>query len=165
MCVPNQTGGGGVPLNKRVYGENVATEMVEFPHWYCKAFAKYAGNERAMKFDQHMLLAAVAPRALLVEGYNARWFDPKGEYLACRAASPVWEFLGRKGMPGGDRPKQFDTSSIGPDFGYVWRGGRHGLQGVDWNWMLDFADRALKATSAQSQNLKIPKSKNDIIRP
>ena len=143
VCVANQTGGGGVPLNKRVYGENVATEMESFPHWYCRAFAKYATNERAMKFDQHLLLAAVAPRALLVEGYNSQWFDPKGEYLACRAASPVWEFLGRKGMPGDGRPEPFDTSAVGPDLGYVWRGGRHGIHGVDWLWMLDFADRAL----------------------
>ncbi len=34
VCVPNQTGGGGVPLAKRYFGENVATEVSMFPHWY-----------------------------------------------------------------------------------------------------------------------------------
>ena len=140
VCVPNQTGGGGAPLSKRVFGENVATEMVEFPHWYCRAYAKYAGNERAMPFDQHLLLAAVAPRGLLVEGYNSNWFDPKGEYLACQAASPAWEFLGAGRLPGEKFPDEYSTAAIGPRLGYVRRGGRHGMSGHDWKWALDFAD-------------------------
>ena len=40
-CVPNQTGGGGCPLAKRDWGENVATEMRSFRHWYCPAYKKY----------------------------------------------------------------------------------------------------------------------------
>ena len=144
VCVPCQTGGGGCPLAKRDYGENVSTEMKSFPHWYCKAYGKYVDNEQAMAFDQHLLLASIAPRALLVEGFNARWFDTKGEYLACRAASPVWEFLGKKGLPAGEFPASYDTSLIGPSLGYVRRGGAHGISGSDWQWMLDFADAALK---------------------
>ena len=146
VCVPNQTGGGGAPLAKRDYGENVGTEMAMFPHWYCPAYAKYAGNERAMRFDQHLLLAAVAPRALLVEGFNEPWFDTKGEYLACRAASPAWEMLGHPGLPPGDFPDEFSTALVGPRLGYIRRGGAHGLSGLDWHWLLDFASRALAPT-------------------
>ena len=140
VCVANQTGGGGCPLAKRDFGENVSTEMRMFPHWYCKAYAKYIDNEQAMKFDQHLLLAAVAPRALLVQGFDEGWFDTKGEYLAAKAASPAWEFLGKKGLPAGDFPAEFDTSLIGTSLGYVRRGGEHGISGYDWVWMLDFAD-------------------------
>jgi len=143
VCVPNQTGGGGVPLAKRNFGENVSTEMASFPHWYCKAYAKYIDNEQAMKFDQHLLVAAIAPRSLLVQGFNARWFDAKGEWLSCRAASPAWEFLGKEGLPKGDFPENYDLSRIGSSFGYVRRGGQHGLSGYDWLWTLDFADKAL----------------------
>ena len=143
VCVPNQTGGGGVPLAKRDFGENVSTEMASFPHWYCKAYAKYIDNEQSMKFDQHLLVAAIAPRALLVEGFNQGWFDAKGEWLSCRAASPVWEFLGKEGLPKGDFPENYDRSRIGASLGYVRRGGQHGLSGYDWLWMLDFADKAL----------------------
>ena len=142
VCVPNQTGGGGVPLAKRDYGENVSTEMNMFHHWYCKAYNKYVDNEQAMKFDQHLLVAAIAPRALLVEGFNQGWFDAKGEWLSCRAASQVWEFLGKEGLPKGDFPDNYDRSRIGSTFGYVRRGGQHGLSGYDWLWMLDFADKA-----------------------
>ncbi len=141
VCVPNQTGGGGVPLAKRDFGENVSTEMAMFPHWYCRAYAKYIDNEQAMKFDQHLLVAAIAPRALLVEGFNNGWFDAKGEWLSCRAASPVWEFLGKEGLPKGEFPDNYDSSCIGAHLGYVRRGGQHGISGYDWRWMLDFADR------------------------
>ena len=142
VCVPNQTGGGGCPLAKRDFGENVSTEMRAFTHWYCKAYNKYVDNEQAMKFDQHLLLASIAPRPLLVQGFNSGWFDTKGEWLACRAASPAWEFLGRPGLPKGDFPANYDTSCIGPSLGYVRRGGNHGISGYDWKWTLDFADRA-----------------------
>jgi len=143
VCVPVQTGGGGCPLAKRDFGENVSTEMKSFPHWYCKAYGKYIDNELAMKFDQHLLLAAIAPRALLVEGFNQGWFDTKGEYLACRAASPAWEFLGLDGLPKGDFPADYDTSLMGSRLGYVRRGGEHGQSGYEWNWLLDFADKLL----------------------
>ena len=93
-----------------------------------------------MKFDQHLLLASIAPRALLVEGFGDNWFDTKGEYLACRAASPAWTFLGKEGLPEGDFPANYDTSRIGPSLGYVRRGGAHGISGSDWQWTLDFAD-------------------------
>ena len=142
VCVPNQTGGGGVPLAKRDYGENVSTEMNMFHHWYCKAYNKYVDNEQAMKFDQHLIVAAIAPRRILVEGFNQGWFDTKGEFLACRAASPAWEFLGLPGLPAGDFPANYDTGRIGTHLGYVRRGGQHGIAGFDWMWTLDFADRA-----------------------
>jgi len=142
VCVPNQTGGGGVPLAKRDYGENVSTEMKSFPHWYCRAYAKYVDNESALPFDQHLLVASIAPRRILVQGFNEGWFDTKGEYLSCKAASPVWTFLGKPGLPDGAFPDNFDTARIGTHLGYVRRGGRHGISGHDWNWTLDFADEA-----------------------
>jgi len=141
VCVPNQTGGGGCPLSKRDFGENVSTEMRKFTHWYCKAYGKYIDNEQAMKFDQHLLIASIAPRAILVEGFNQGWFDTKGEWLACRAASPAWEFLGLPGLPRGEFPANYSTAAIGPRLGYVRRGGDHGMTGYDWNWILDFSDR------------------------
>ena len=144
VVVPNQTGGGGVPLAKRNYGENITTETRSFTHWYCKAYAKYAGHEDTMPFDQHLLLACVAPRALLVEGFDKGWFDTKGEFLALQAASPVWKFLGKKGLPNVSWPEDYDTSAIGPTLGYVRRDLDHGLAPIDWLWMLDFAEGVFK---------------------
>ncbi len=141
VCVPNQTGGGGVPLAKRDYGENVSTENRSFTHWYCRAYAKYAEAPwKTLPFDQHLFIVCIAPRALLVEGFDKPWFDTEGEYLSVKAASEVWEFLGRDGMPDVAWPDDFDTSAIGRHLGYVRRSGSHGISAYDWKWLLDFAD-------------------------
>ena len=140
VVVPVQTGGGGVPLAKRNFGENITIEVRAFTHWYCPAYRKYAGHEDEMPFDQHLLLACVAPRALLVEGFDEPWFDTKGEFLAVHAASPVWEKLCKKGLPKVEWPDDFDTSAIGPRLGYVRRNQKHGISACDWTWMMDFGD-------------------------
>jgi len=142
VCAPVQTGGGGVPLAKRDYGENISTENRFFTHWYCTAYAKYAKDPHlTMPFDQHLFVACVAPRALLVEGFDEKWFDTEGEYLAVKAASPVWELLRGEGLPKGGWPADYDTSAIGKWLGYVRRSEAHGISAHDWNWTMDFADR------------------------
>jgi hypothetical protein len=142
VCVPNQTGGGGVPLAKRDYGENISTESRSFTHWYCKAYAKYARNpHETLTFDQHLFLACVAPRALLVEGFDSPWFDTEGEFLALKAASPVWNMLRGSGLPDVAWPADYDTSAIGPVLGYVHRSEEHGISAYDWKWTMDFADK------------------------
>jgi hypothetical protein len=137
--VPNQTGGGGTPLMKRNYGENAEGLYRNFPHWFSGEFAKYVNNEKSMKFDSHLLLACVAPRRLLVEGFDNPFYDAEGEFLAVRAASPVWEFLGEKGLPAVAFPEPYDTGAIGKRIGYVRRTERHGFSAHDWMWLMDFA--------------------------
>lgn len=141
VCVPVQTGGGGCPLAKRDFGENTSTENYYFTHWYCTAYAKYAAAPwKTLTFDQHLFLASIAPRALLVCGFGSKWFDTEGEFLAVKAASPAWTLNGEKGLPEGVWPDDYDTSAIGPRLGYVRRSEGHGISGYDWMWMLDFAD-------------------------
>lgn len=143
VCVPNQCGGGGVCLAKRNYGESVKTEVNAFSHWYCRAYDKYAEDPaKLLTFDQHLFLAAIAPRPVLIEGMtDSPWMDTEGEFLACKAAAPVWAFLGRETMPDVDYPDDYDEKAIGGNFGYVRRPHEHGISGYDWNWMLNFADR------------------------
>ena len=136
--VANETGGGGSPLLKRNFGENVEALVRMFPHWFCANFAKYAGREYDMQFDSHFLMACVAPRRLLIEGFDDPSYDTRGEYLAAKAASPVWRFLGGEGLPSVGFPEPYDTSAIGKDLGYVRRTERHGLSAYDWTWIMDF---------------------------
>lgn len=143
VCVVNQSGGGGVTLTKRDFGESPKTEMATFRHWYCSAYDKYVADPQKMPFDQHLFVATIAPRALLVQGFDDYWYDTEGEYLSCKAASPVWRFLGGSGLPDRPFPDEMDTSCIGRDLGYVRRYLHHGLSTQDWVWLLDFADCAL----------------------
>lgn len=138
-CVPVQCGGGGATLAKRDFGENIATEMYYFPHWYCKAYKKYERNPaQLLNFDQHLLVASVAPRKLLIAGFDSPWFDTEGEYLACKAASCAWEFCGKQGLPEVPFPDDFETSAIGKDFGYYRRSEGHGIAAFDWLQILNF---------------------------
>lgn len=145
VCIPNQTGGCGLPLSKRWFGESPEISFLKFRHWYCAAYGKYGDREatvRGMPFDQHLLVAAIAPRRILGQGYPGAKFDAKGEFLSLKAASPAWALFGLKGLPDVDFPDYFDTSAIGDYVGYVRRTGDHGISGYDWQWALDFADRA-----------------------
>lgn len=141
VIVLNQTGGGGVPLAKHYYGENIASEMAQFPHWYCKEYGKYTYKEEELPFDQHMIISCIAPRALLVQGFDDPWFDADGEFLSMSAAQSVWKILGRGGLGSDNMPSDYDTSAIGEHLGYVRRDLDHGIAIIDWKWMLDFADK------------------------
>ena len=145
VCIPNQTGGCGLPLSKRWFGETAGTSFLKFRHWYCSAYGKYVDREatiKTMPFDQHLLVAAIAPRRVLGQGFPGAKFDAHGEYLSLKAASPAWELFGLPGIPAGEFPDYFDTSAIGEYVGYVRRTGEHGISGYDWQWALDFVDRA-----------------------
>ena len=144
VIVPCQPGGGGVALQKRQFGENADWMTQVFPHWFCQAYMKYANNEAAMPLDQHFLVAAVAPRRLLVQGFDEAWYDTKGEWISCRAASSAWVLLGRRGLSADDWPDDFSTAAMKGDIAYVRRPGTHGISGYDWMWMLDFADASWK---------------------
>ncbi|MBQ4329612.1 MAG: hypothetical protein IJC27_07775 [Lentisphaeria bacterium] len=150
VCVPIQCGGGGVTLAKRDFGENIATQMRMFSHWYCKAYKKYERNPaKLLTFDQHLLLAAIAPRRVLVGGYDNPWFDTEGEFLACKAASRVWEFLGKTGLPAVNYPDSYDNSAIGRYLGYFRRTEEHGMTGYDWWQLLKFADADVDSQSGK----------------
>ena len=147
VCVPNQTGAVGVQLMKRNYGETLKGQHLSVPHWYCPAVWKYEDDPKSQPFDQHLLLACVAPRALLLECYHKKWFDPKGEWLAVQAASPVWEFLTGRGLGARTWPDPYSDELVVPPFGYVRRTECHGISPYDWKWAVDFADKALRCVS------------------
>ncbi len=109
-----------------------------FPHWFCNNFKRYNNKESSLPFDQHELLALVAPRPLYVlTAEEDRWGDPKGSFLACVAASPVYQLLGQKGFPGKEMPS-LNQQVIGT-IGFHIRPGKHDQSPYDWNCFMDFA--------------------------
>ncbi|MES2134963.1 MAG: acetylxylan esterase [Patescibacteria group bacterium] len=80
------SGKGGVSLSRRNFGESLHLINLRFPHWFSKSFHGYAQRPQKLLVDQHMLMALMAPRPLLVSvGKDDWWSDPEGTKLALQA--------------------------------------------------------------------------------
>lgn len=126
MAISNDSGCGGAALSRRAVGETVSTINMHFPHWFCANFDKYNDNEAALPFDQHELIALMAPRPVYVaSAHGDRWADPAGEQIAAQEAVKVYRLFGK------DAVKRV---------GHHIREGKHAITAEDWAHYLDFAD-------------------------
>lgn len=140
LVLSGNSGCCGVALSKRKYGETVEAMNVRFPHWFCYNYKQYNDKEDEMPFDQHELVALIAPRPIYIaSAEDDRWSDPKGEFLGGKHAEPVYALYGLQGIGVEDWPavnQFYDKGYIG----YHVRSGGHAVTKVDWEHFLDFAD-------------------------
>ena len=142
LVISNCSGCGGAALARRMLGETYPFICNVFPSWFVKSFRQYMGHEEEMPFDQHELIALAAPRAVAVASATEDlWADPKGEFLAAKAAEEVYALFGSKGLPATEFPPP-DTAVSG-DISYHVHTGKHDQTLFDWNHYMELADTYL----------------------
>jgi endo-1,4-beta-xylanase len=96
LTVPSHSGCAGCSPYRFIYGRNEQLHNIvgAFPHWFRPDFNQFVGKVERLPVDQHLLIALVAPRALLAtEGTQDTWINPQGSQLTHRAAKKVYDFL------------------------------------------------------------------------
>ena len=102
-AISNDSGCSGAAVTRNKKGEHIDKITERFPYWFCENYKKYCDEDK-LTFDQHMLIATIAPRVAIVgSAVEDEWADPDAEYLGCVAASKAWENLGVSGFVHPDR--------------------------------------------------------------
>ena len=143
MVISSCSGEGGASLARRNYGETLSNLNGAFPYWFCANFGKYAGHADQLPVDMHELIALIAPRPVYVTGGETdRWADPKGEFLACVGAGPVYQLLKAQDL-GTDQMPELDHPIMHTIAYHIHTGG-HAITPFDWDQFLTFADMHLR---------------------
>lgn len=95
-----------------------------YRHWFAPQLQAFAGRVQDLAFDQNLLKALIAPRALLTtEALDDHWANPQGSWQSHRAAQCVFDLLG-----------------VAQHLAIHFRPGGHAHLLADWQVLLDHAD-------------------------
>jgi len=151
--IAHQSGFAGASLSRSKTGETLERMAKTYPHWLSPQAQAYAAKPDLMPFDQHLVLALIAPRRVFLG--NARrdvWSDPNSSFRAAEAASAMWEAHGVRGL------SESGMRNFDPAAGIVWwlRAGGHSVVDDDILAFISFL-KARPATSAASMSGELPK--------
>lgn len=140
LAIPLQAGCGGTAPSRGTVGESVEKINTSFPHWFNDEFPKFNSLVERLPFDQHSLVALMAPRPVLfANATEDTWANPDGQFQVLQAADPVYRFLGAGGLDTKGPPET--SKLIDSKLGYFIRPGKHSMTKLDWDVFMDFADK------------------------
>lgn len=98
--IPASTGVGGVVpwrlAGERNSGESIETTTRSFPTWFIPRLRFFSGREDRLPIDGNLLIAWIAPRAVLIEyGLNDEVSNTWGDEQAYYSALKVYKLLGQ----------------------------------------------------------------------
>jgi hypothetical protein len=123
-------GTGAYRFNGRGRGGKEGLEDVarNFPQWICPRLGEFSGQVQKLPFDQHWLIALVAPRVFIApDGLDDAAANENALAHAWLGAKPVFALLG-----------------VPDHLGIHFRPGKHMLAPADWQAILDFSDQELR---------------------
>ncbi|MEY4489356.1 MAG: hypothetical protein RIQ79_1864, partial [Verrucomicrobiota bacterium] len=133
LVAPTGTGGGGSGAYRfsgagRGGKEGLDEMMRKYPNWFSPHLHEFRGHADRLPFDQHALIALVAPRAFIaLEGTFDGVSLPSAVAAALGGARPVFALLGVEDQLGANFAAH--SHQYAPD---------------DWRALLDFADWRLR---------------------
>lgn len=139
-------GGSGLPdadgnfaVEKEFRGETIEVITRVFPYWFCENYKKYAEQGYGTNFDQHYILASIAPRKLCVNAAELDyWADQKSQQLSCLAASEAWEKMGLDGIEACDHFLTSGEKLLSGNVGFFMAPTKHFLSRHAWNNYIEF---------------------------
>ena len=142
--IANNSGCMGAAISKRQFGETIEAINNTFPHWFCENFKKYNGNEEELEFDQHFLIALLAPRPVYIaSAQNDLWADPQGEFLGLKHAGGVYQLFDYHDLIKAEMPDI--NQPVGNRIRYHIRPGDHDITNFDWGYYLNFVSDFFKS--------------------
>ena len=154
VVISNDSGCCGGALHRRKYGENLSQHFQQHldwrvPIWFVNRLDQFIWREEDLPFDQHELLALIAPRPLVIAtATDDQDADPRGEFLAAVAASDTYHLFGSQGLPATEMPPP-DVPITG-DISFHYRTGKHDQTPQDWQHYWNIADRYLPLHGAEN---------------
>ncbi len=143
MAVSSCSGTGGAKLHHVDLpdAERIVDSVSSHQFWYCRNYTRWVNLDDRVPFDQHWLVALIAPRLVCIgSATEDPHAGPYGEYCTARYASPAWTIFGRRGFVSRGFPEPGQPQQEG-DISYHIRAGKHDLTPSDWGFYMDFADR------------------------
>ncbi len=139
--IANQSGTFGATLSRKSRGESIREVTRSFPYWFAPSVQQFARRPQDLPLDQHLLIALIAPRPILLGGARLdRWSDPAGAFAAAEAAAPVYRLFGAESI---DQPS-FSKVNLNAPVAMYMRPGGHGVRPRDWRETIRFLDAHLK---------------------
>lgn len=143
-CFVNCSGCCGAAISRDKAGESIEVITNVFPYWFTENFKKYAKKEYEMPFDQHFLMAAVAPRKVfIVAASEDFWADTEAQYVCAEAATVAYNELGYTGLIKRDTVLGHGEKNDGGEIAFYIRKGPHFFSREDWNFYINCAKRTI----------------------
>ncbi|MEI9809688.1 MAG: acetylxylan esterase [Bacteroidota bacterium] len=144
MVIANCSGEGGAALSRRNYGETIKhlSAPARYAYQFCANYQEYGDRPDQLPVDGHLLISLIAPRPLLLQtGDVDYWSDPRGEFAAAVAATPVYHLFDKQGMETDVMPAA--GQPVLNTLGYSMHSGGHGTVPSDWTIALAFMKKYL----------------------